>query len=284
MHKFTGEETPTDVLRLALDYFSKSKVIEGLDAVILYRDGIPFLQLQAEVKNDLGEFYGLYRLDKMLLNVYPTCEAIYSAADDNQLFGERRDGGMGRDILVRRLAFHAMTTMLTRLILLQLMLFEENFDETLTLTASTLFGILAGIYKEDGDEMSAKAANKAAQKLMQACVDTTSKQRRDFQITLLNALPSLNIPTGVGRPKGSTKPKDVKAQEAAEYVQKVEATIRKLISPKGKIPTKRAVAKELGIGGLSAGGTDSSLTNFSRKLKGLSIDYNAIVERVKLGK
>lgn len=87
-----------------------------------------------------------------------------------------------------------------------------------------------------------------------------------------------------GRPKGSTKPEDVKAQEAAEYEKKVEAAIRKLISPIGKLPSKRAVAKELGIGGLSVGGTDSSLTNFSRKLKGLKINYAEIVERVKLCK
>jgi hypothetical protein len=87
-----------------------------------------------------------------------------------------------------------------------------------------------------------------------------------------------------GRPKGSTKPEEKKAQEAAEYEKKVEAAIRKLITAKGKMPTKKAVAKELGIGGLSAGGTDSTLTNFGRKLRGLKIDYDAIVERIKVDK
>jgi hypothetical protein len=284
MYKFTGDETPTDVMRLAIDYFSNNQAVNGLGAVITYQNGIPFLQFQATVKDDLGEFAGLYRLDKMLLNVFPACEAIYSEAHSNHLFGEEDDGGKGRNIIVRLLALHAMTTMLMRLILLQLVLFQENLDETMALTASTLFGMFADAHKAVGNDKVVRAANKAVKELMQSCVDATANRRRDLQVTLINALPTLNIPTGVGRPKGSTKPEDIKAQEAAEYEKKVEAAIRKLISPQGKMPTKKAVAKELGIGGLSLGGTDSSLTNFSRKLRGLKIDYDAIVEKVKLDK
>jgi len=284
MHKFTGDESPTDVMRLAIDYFSNSQAVKRLGAVIVYQDSIPFLLFQATVKNELGEFTSTYRLDKMLLNVFPACEAMYSEADSNQLFGESEDGGKGRKGLVCSLAMHAMTTMLMRLILLQLILFQENFDETMALTASTLFGALAGIHKQVGDDKVVRAANKAVKKLMQSCVDATANRRRELQIKLINSLPSLNIPTGVGRPKGSTKPEDVKAQEAAELEKKIEETIRKLLSAKGKMPTKTAVAKELGFGGLSAGGTDSSLTVFSKKLKGLKIDYRAIEDRVKLDK
>jgi hypothetical protein len=219
----------------------------------------------------------------MLLNVFPECESICSEADGNQLFGENNDVKK-HDALINALAFHAMTTMLMRLILLQLMMFEENFNETMTLTTCSLFGAFASVYQEAGNSSVVKAANKGAQKLMEATVDKTAKQRREMQTQLLNILPPFNIPTGVGRPKGSTKPEDIKAKEAAEYEKKVEAAIRKLISPQGKRPTKKAVAIELGIGGLSAGGTDSTLTNFGRKLKGLKIDYDAIVERVKVDK
>jgi hypothetical protein len=88
-----------------------------------------------------------------------------------------------------------------------------------------------------------------------------------------------------GRPKGSTKPEEVKAQEAAEFDRKIEETIRALLASEGKMPIKTAVAKALRVGGVSAAtGNNTSLNALNSKLKRLEVDYNAIVERVKLNK
>jgi hypothetical protein len=87
--------------------------------------------------------------------------------------------------------------------------------------------------------------------------------------------------TSKGRPLGSTKSPEEKAQAAAEFKKKVEDAIRRLRSESGMFPTKTAVAKELGIGGLSPRtGTDSSLTSFNNKLKRLELDYNEIVDEI----
>jgi hypothetical protein len=93
------------------------------------------------------------------------------------------------------------------------------------------------------------------------------------------------VPTRQGRPKGSTKPPEKKAQEAAEFEREIEGTIKLLSAAQGKMPTKTAIAKELGIGGVSSKtGNDTSLQAFNNKLKRLGVDYKAIDDRVKLNK
>ena len=88
--------------------------------------------------------------------------------------------------------------------------------------------------------------------------------------------------TSRGRPPGSTKSEEQKAQDAADFERQIEEAIRFLIDVGGAFPTKTAVAKALGIGGLSPRtGTDSSLTSFNNKLKRLGIEYDKIVSRVK---
>jgi hypothetical protein len=88
-------------------------------------------------------------------------------------------------------------------------------------------------------------------------------------------------PTGKGRPQGSIKPAEKRAQEAIEFEKEIERTIRSLRSATGEMPTKTAVAKELGIGGLSLRtGIDSSLSAFNHRLKRLKVNYAAIVERL----
>jgi hypothetical protein len=177
-----------------------------------------------------------------------------------------------------------MNAMLNRLMVLQMIMFEENFSETMCLTAGSLFAVFANLFEQAGTKDAAKTAKEGARELLDATVATSAKNKRELLAQLLNSLPSMHIPTSVGRPQGSTKPDDVKAQEAAEFEKKVEETIRSLQSTKGKIPTKTAVAKALNIGSLTKGGNNTSLTIFGKKLRRLKIDYDAIVERVKLDK
>lgn len=285
MHEFTGKETAADVVRMFIDDFSKSSLALELRAAleITYQGDIPLLRYQAQVKNNLGEFVCQYRLDKMLLTVYPECERIYNEADQYGILGED-DDPRRREKTVHHLAYYAMNMMLSRLFMHQVALFEENFDDAVFLTASTFLTALAQAYRSVDAEKSAKAANDGVRPMLDSRVEASAKKKRELLVGLLNRFPSLSIPTGRGRPQGSTKPVEKKAQEAAEFEKKVEAAIRSLLSPTGEMPTKTAVAKALGIGGLSLKGVDSSLNAFSNKLRNLKIAYNAIVERVRLNK
>ncbi|HEV3471320.1 MAG TPA: hypothetical protein VG148_18490 [Pyrinomonadaceae bacterium] len=285
MPEFTGDESPADIVRVVLEDFSRRQESTplGAHATIIYQDGLPFLILQAIVKDDLGEFACQYRLDKMLINLFPECERLFDEANAAGLFGEVAE--QERKKTVRHLAYYAMHMMLTRLILLQLVLFDENFNETMVLTAGTLFSTFAQSYQQAGSETAGRVASKSTQEMIDRAVDSVAKRRRELLLTLINNLPAMYIPMGRGRPPGSTKPAEQKAREAAEFEQEIEKVIRRLISPDGAMPTKTAVAKALGIGGLNPRtGTDSSLTAFRNKLDRLNVDYDAIVERVRLNK
>jgi len=220
----------------------------------------------------------------MLGAVFPECERLANEADERGYFVHADK--MRREKVVRTLASYAMDIMLHRLMLLQLVMFEENFNETVFLTARVLLHGVAEMYRE---HPSAEAIKKemiaAVRSLLGETMDRGAKNRRELLVALLNSLPSFNIPTGPGRPQGSTKPAEKKAQEASEFEKIVEEAIQALLSAKGAMPTKTAVAKHLRIGGLSRKtGIDSSLNAFRNKLKRLGLNYDAIVDRVKLNK
>ena len=271
---FTGQESAAEVLRLVLDRFSAT--LPG--AVIFYESGTPYLRFQARMKHDLGEFACVYRLDRMLLNIFPDCQRIFDEAAEQGLLGKPVPN---RAKTVRHLASYAMETMLTRLMLLQLMMFEENLDDTRFLTSCCLLHVIAAAYHAAGDDAVPKATNEGIRMLLTKAVEATTKKRRDVLVQLLNALPHLHIPTGEGRPKGTKKLKSQKKQEAIEFERKVEETIRRLLVAGGKMPTKTAVAKALGMGGINEKGNDSSLNSFGNKLRALKIDYPAIIRRTR---
>jgi hypothetical protein len=84
-----------------------------------------------------------------------------------------------------------------------------------------------------------------------------------------------------GRPLGSKKSPAQRAKEAREFESQIESTIRKFLETERVRPTKTAVAKALGLGGLSARtGVDTSLSVFINKLKRLGLDYDVIADRV----
>jgi hypothetical protein len=107
--------------------------------------------------------------------------------------------------------------------------------------------------------------------------ETLASQVREIEKEIYAMLEA----TSKGRPLGSTKSPEEKARAAAEFEKQIEDAIRRLRAASGTLPTKTAVAKELGIGGLSPRtGTDSSLTSFNNKLRRLEVDYNEIVSRI----
>lgn len=283
MPDFTGDESVEDILKIVLEEFSSDPHLDALklSAKIIYDESLPFLRLQATVRNDLGEFVCYYRLDKMLANVFPECERLYDEAAQHCLFGEPTEEG--RKVTIRVIVHYSMNMMLRRLMLLQMTMFQDNFDDTMFLAAGTLFAAIGQAY-EPHVNVAKRETNVAVRAMLDNRLEDATKKKRELLVTLLNTHPMFNIPKGVGRPQGSTKPAEKKAQEARDFEQKIEETIRASLTATGKMPTKTAVAKALGIGGLSPSGTDSSLSVFGKKLKRLDIDYNAIIERVKLDK
>jgi DNA-directed RNA polymerase specialized sigma subunit len=83
--------------------------------------------------------------------------------------------------------------------------------------------------------------------------------------------------SAIGRPK---KTRSEAERDKAAFIKEIEEAYKALLSKDGKPPTKTKVAKELGIGGLSRAGVDSSLTAFNNKLKRLGINYAAVVKKL----
>jgi hypothetical protein len=91
----------------------------------------------------------------------------------------------------------------------------------------------------------------------------------------------ISIQTSAGRPRGSTKPEEAKAKEAADFEAIVEQTVSELFAKTGIIPTKTEVAQTISSGINPKTGTDSRLSVFSVKLKRMKIDFEEIVKRVQ---
>ena len=108
------------------------------------------------------------------------------------------------------------------------------------------------------------------------------KKKRDFLVKFANSQPLMNIPTKAGRPLGTTKPEEKKAEEKAEFESKLEETIKALYHTLGRVPFKYEVAEALNIGGQSAKGSDSRINSLNNKLKRLDIDYPALISRLNL--
>lgn len=282
---YSGKETFADILKIVLEHdFSSDEINQhGATASITYQHNVPFLRFQAQVREN-GEFLGHYRLDQMMARVFEECERVCADLCTRGVLGK------ADDIAVRRTTLHvaryAMNMTLRRLMLLQLAMFEDNFYETMFLTSGLLLQGVSRAYEEhpNFDELS-KAANKGIRKLLEDTLDHTVRIKRRLLVDLLNSVGLLHIPTGVGRPKGTTKPKNKRIEDARAFEQQVEQTIRHLLTAKGKMPTKTDVAKQLGIGGVNPNTMrDSRLSAFRNKLKRLGLDYELIAEKAKVNK
>jgi hypothetical protein len=88
-----------------------------------------------------------------------------------------------------------------------------------------------------------------------------------------------------GRRAGTKKPERIRQQERDAVTCQIQQAFETLLSSTGKKPTKTAVARRVGFGGVNpATGTDSSLNALNNKLKRLGLDYKTIIEAVKLNR
>lgn len=269
--EFTGSESPEEIVRATVDEFSRHP--HPSDFTIFYENSIPKLRYQFQ-GGDL-DFSCTYRLDTMLVPFYAEAERIF-----DELAELRAIEVALRQTLVPYIAFTGMTNMLSRLLILQLEIFGENFEEAQVTARGIFLHSLVKTHTGSQSKVSlARGVSKIVRRWIDEAVAASMKNKRDFLVGFINAQPLLHIPTSVGRPTGSTKPEEQKRQEAAEFETKIERTIRDLLVAGGKMPTKTRVAEELAIGGES-----SRVNAFNNKLRRNGIDYAAIAARVKLHK
>ena len=272
--QITGEETPDEILRLVIDKFVNDPNTDRLKIKFVYHNNIPYLELHNSPRH-VGEFLGQYRLDKMLLEAFPFCEGLLNQMDQLDVF--RSLAIQDRDRVVRTMACVAMDTMITRLVLLQVALFEDNYRDTEFLTAGCLIHALVGAYADPNKQDIATVCNQLIRDLLDQRIENSAKTRRKLLVEALNILPFVQIPIKVGRPKGRKKSQKQRQEESVRFEKEVEAAVRKLYIAEGRLPTKIRVAEELRIGGEGTRGSA-----FYNKLQRYEIDYDAIEARVKL--
>src|SRR5260221_377068 len=178
---FSREESFAHVLKIVLetDFSSDEIKLGNTSATIVYQDDIPFLRFQAQVKNELGECVCYYRLDKMLALVFSECEATCRDAHERGYFGICDEIALQRT--VRHVARYAMNMMLRRLMLLQLAMFQENFDDTMFLTVGILLrGISRAFQEHENSELINQEANAGIRTLLEKTIEMATKRKRDF--------------------------------------------------------------------------------------------------------
>jgi hypothetical protein len=267
---FTGTESPTDVLNAVLADFSMPS------AEIIYEGNLPFLTVQDDIPTD---YVCKYRLDKLLLPLFPQCEELIELYTSRGIVSQE-----GRDVLLRTFAYVAMTNILSRLVLYQSRMFLESEDEARFIAKTILVQSITKTYsKPEKQDSAGRSLSLVVRQTLDEVIEAAVKRRRDDLAGFLNLLPLLTVPMGEGRPKGSTKPLEVKQREKAEFEKKIEETIRSLFEKDGKVPTKTAVAEALGMGGVNPRrGGDSRLNSFNNKLGRFKIEYDTIVQRLNL--
>jgi hypothetical protein len=268
---FTGSESPADVARAAIEWFAQQP--HDADFTIFYDNSIPKMRYKFDA--DWVEFECVYRLDRMLESFYSDAEQIFDQnAKANFIEAELRP------ILVPVIAFAGMTAILSRVLILQGQMFLEMFDE-IRVTTSGMF--LHSLVTQSPHRASlSRGASKVIQDWIDKAVEIAMKKKRDFLVGYMNIHPLINIPTGVGRPKGSRKSEEKKAKEKAEFESTIQQTVKTLFYSLGREPFKYEVAEALGIGGINPKGTDSRINSFNNKLARLGIDYPAIISRLNL--
>lgn len=279
--EFNGTESAEDVLKQALEEFSRRCQERPQGGTIVYQNNVPFLRYQPRITSTCPEQVCLYRVDTMLLPFFKEAVKIYDTLTKPLNVLESL-----REPTIRYIACFGMVAMLGRLMILQSEIIEGNFEEGKFVTSTFLLHSLAqAIGTPKGDTASTgKLATKTTKKWLDQIIGEAMKKKRDFLVAFINSQPLFHI-QGVGRPPGSTKPEEKKKQEAVEFDTKVEQTIRKLLQNTGNLPNKTAVAKEIGVGGWNReSGTDNRLVAFSAKLKRLGLNFDSILERVRLNK
>lgn len=256
--RFKGTETARDIVKAALDEFSLDQ------ARIRFYNGIPYLHVY------LDSIDAKLRVDRLLLNIFAECEGIC-----DRYIAERVLEPQNRDKIIRYLAFSAMEGVLSMLAVSQSKILREALEDGAFVTPAMLLNSITN-HRATPENIQAlkRGLRLTVKNNLKTRLSVAEKEKREFLTSFLNTMSHVEIPVGKGRPPGTTKPKEKRAQEKAQFEAKIEATIRDLCDSAGAIPTKTAVGESLSSG-------PNAFRIFLAKLKRLEIDYEAIVKRVK---
>ncbi len=262
---FAGDETSTDILNAALADFSA----EGVPAIIVHEDKIPYLKIQHDVPTG---YVCIYRLDTLLLPKFT--EAVQLC---DYYMGAEVVESTERACLVRTVAYCAMSYLLGVFVVNHPGMFLDTLDETRFLTESIfLHSTTTAHSKVTNRDTDSRNLSAAVRQVLDKVIEKIAERKRDSLADLLNRFPLLIIPRGAGRPPRTKKPEEQKKQEAAEFESRIEQAIRKLWIENGEEPTKTAVAEAMNIGS-----SEYRLTSFINRLTRRGINYQVIVDRVK---
>jgi hypothetical protein len=207
-------------------------------------------------------------------------ESFYSDAE--QIFAENLRvnfvSAEERTVLLPYIAFSGMTTMLSHLVVLLAEVFLGTLEDTRMLTAGIVLHSLVAQSKHKTS--LSRPASRTIQGWIEKRIDAIMQKKRKYFAGYMNTHRLLHIPTGVGRPPGTTKPDEKRAEDSAKFAKEIEDAVRELYSKTGKPPTRTDVARLLKPGVNPKTGTDSRLSVFTKKCKHLKIDFDAIVARV----
>lgn len=268
---FTGNESPAQIVKAAIEEFEQHPLGQHKDFVIFYDGSIP--KMKYEFAGGPIEFSCIYRLDIMLLPFFDEAERIFDRLARPNIV----DMTM-REELIRYMAFMGMSAMLSNLPLHQLDVFGNNLEEVRLVVSSLFLKSMVGMMDNQKNNRVAKIASKTVKQWIEETLDALKNRRRDYLVGFMNSRMLFNIRTTAGRPPGTTKSEDKKAEEKAEFESKVENAVKPLFVSLGREPFKYEVAEALGIGGF---GIDSRINSFNNRLNRLGIDYPAIIERCK---
>ena len=266
MPDVTGTESPEEILRIVLSEF------EFEAAEIVYEEDVPYLKVQHNVPTD---YVCKYRLDKLLLPLFDDAKSLYEQYASHGFLQD-----IDPNFLICMVAYVKMSNYLSFLVPSHPLFFLELDDQTILVSETIFLQSQAVVRGKDKDEATtAKLLSQIVREQTDLYLNRLLERRRKSVVGFMNRLPLITVPSGKGRPPGTTKSDAQKQQDAADFKEKVKGVIRTLYEAQSKLPTKTAVAEALHLGG-----PETRLSAFQNKLNRLKLDYKAIIEELDLHK
>ncbi len=236
--RFTGDESPTDILSAVLADFSMEAV------TIVYENEIPYLKIHHD---DPTHYVCSYRLDTLLLPQFTEAERLCEYHAHVDALGTREHAS-----LMRAVAYAAMSSLLNVLVVNHPIMLLDTLDEAqFLIEGKLLHATTAARIKAATTTATPRTLSISVRQVLDKLIEKIAKRKRESLADLLNRFPLVTVPTGVGRPLGSTKSEEKKAKDKAEFEFTIEQTVKTLFHSLGREPFKYEVAEALGIGGIN---------------------------------
>jgi hypothetical protein len=276
---------------LFTEWEAEGKPWQLFHAVSLAEDAPPIAVYANTSDKGFGSFICKYWLLDPVEKIIANCEHIFdnltltAQVKDNpeqteviNFREEEREPGF-REKTVRDMANFATRSFVLSIRSQIVDAIADSFEDSVFLAQSALANDIAESHDASTDAHVALTAD--SRPLIDQIANKAAKRKRELLVGLLGALPRIITKGRTGRPPGTTKPTEMFQKEKEEFISQIEAAVRKLALAASKVPTKTAVAGELGTGGVNPStGNDTSLQAFHNKITRYGIDYDQLVFKV----